>query len=80
MFVYVIGGFVVGGAPRMAYKALIYAPFYTVWKIMLRVKQPSKTDSDWIKTAREPVAGDVVEVRDEAVSEQELLEISEVKK
>ena len=50
---YVLGGFLVGGAPPLAYKALLYAPFFALWKAAIRLQSKGHADGEWIRTARE---------------------------
>ena len=63
LVLYVIVGFEVGGAPKKAYAALAYAPFYAVWKLVLRSHKRSSAGDAWIRTSREQV-----EVKPEATA------------
>jgi 1,2-diacylglycerol 3-beta-glucosyltransferase len=51
--IYVVGGFVVGGAPKSAFKALAFAPFYILWKILIRSAKPDRANGEWVRTARQ---------------------------
>jgi cellulose synthase/poly-beta-1,6-N-acetylglucosamine synthase-like glycosyltransferase len=51
--VYVVGGFRVGGAPRDAYRALVMAPFYIIWKIIVVLLAAlARKPLTWVRTAR----------------------------
>lgn len=52
--VYVIGGFAVARAPRVAYGALLFAPVYVVWKMLTYAAR--KRDEGWVRTERAPLA------------------------
>lgn len=62
---YILGGLRVAGAPPAAYTALLYAPFYALWKCILllggRMRQRGSTEgeegggSEWVRTARAPL-------------------------
>ena len=54
---YVLGGFAAAGAPALAYRALLYAPFYMIWKIVLRLTP--RSSSEWVRTDREQQPVDV---------------------
>jgi hypothetical protein len=59
LFSYIIGGFAVAGASRAAYSALVFAPFYAIWKICLYVSRGHRkrvAGGEWIRTARAPGA------------------------
>jgi 1,2-diacylglycerol 3-beta-glucosyltransferase len=74
LIVYVLGGFLVGDAPPGAYRALVYAPFYAIWKLSQRVIGP-KQGGAWVRTARESAhdlsdssgQGDLEEIEDPGV-------------
>lgn len=61
-FAYVLGGLRLAGASREAYLALLRAPFYMAWKVMLaltgRRAKPSAAHSapEWVRTARAPLS------------------------
>lgn len=60
LLVYVLGGLRAAGAPREAYAALIRAPFYALWKIVLLLRKPAKrpgvVGDEWVRTERAPLA------------------------
>ena len=61
LFLYVLGGFRIAGAPREAYHALLRAPFYALWKFALLLprataKISGKKSEEWVRTARTPVS------------------------
>jgi 1,2-diacylglycerol 3-beta-glucosyltransferase len=51
---YVLGGLRLSGASPDAYKALLRAPFYMIWKIALYVINRGKKDNTWVRTERTP--------------------------
>ncbi len=55
--IYVVGGFKVGHAPKLAYKALGMALVYIPWKLatMAAAKFSSKRNVDWVRTERKPI-------------------------
>jgi 1,2-diacylglycerol 3-beta-glucosyltransferase len=53
LFGYIVIGFMVAGAPKMAFEALFFAPVYTIWKLLLRVKRPARSTSQWVRTSRD---------------------------
>jgi GT2 family glycosyltransferase len=63
LLLYLFGGLKVADAPRQAYRALLQAPCYVLWKFALYagrvVGRPSRTPaaaSEWVRTARVPIA------------------------
>jgi cellulose synthase/poly-beta-1,6-N-acetylglucosamine synthase-like glycosyltransferase len=56
LLAYVVGGFVVGQAPRAAYKALLFAPFYVMWKMLLYLFR--RRDEGWVRTERMEAANE----------------------
>ena len=63
---YVFGGLWIAGAPREVYAALLKAPFYIVWKLMLYVSglmrrrlRSSESQPEWIRTSRMSIASSV---------------------
>jgi len=53
---YLLGGLRTAGASSEAYKALLYAPFYAVWKLVgyvaARARQRGSGQEAWVRTAR----------------------------
>ena len=66
LLAYILGGLRVSGASRAAYSALIRAPFYAVWKLVLygrrfiRARQSATSDpaEEWVRTARIPLSSE----------------------
>lgn len=59
LFVYIVGGLAVAGASTSAYIALIFAPFYAVWKLCLyagRRHRRAAAKGVWVRTARAPLS------------------------
>jgi cellulose synthase/poly-beta-1,6-N-acetylglucosamine synthase-like glycosyltransferase len=54
--IYILGGFILGGAPALAYRALFFAPFYALWKIMVKLRGSSAKSGAWVRTERETAA------------------------
>jgi len=55
LFVYLLGGLLVAGASASAYSALIFAPFYAVWKLCLYLGRGHRSQRGvWVRTARAP--------------------------
>ena len=55
LFVYLVGGLAVAGAPASAYMSLVFAPFYAVWKLMLYASRRHRHQRGvWIRTSRAP--------------------------
>ena len=55
---YVLGGLWVSGAPPAAYKALLRAPFYALWKFCLYaagLRRRRQGPAEWVRTARVPL-------------------------
>ena len=62
LLVYILGGLRAAGAPRQAYIALLRAPFYALWKlVLLSRKTPKRSDAagEWVRTERTPLATDM---------------------
>jgi 1,2-diacylglycerol 3-beta-glucosyltransferase len=54
--VYILGGLRVARAPWAAYAALVRAPFYVLWKLVLLARKRRRHESqDWVRTARAPI-------------------------
>lgn len=62
LLVYVLGGLRAAGAPREAYIALLRAPFYAVWKLMLLSRTTSRREGaagqEWVRTERAPLVSE----------------------
>jgi len=57
LFVYLLGGLLVAGAPASAYSALIFAPFYGIWKLCLYLGRGHRRQRGvWVRTARAPMS------------------------
>jgi cellulose synthase/poly-beta-1,6-N-acetylglucosamine synthase-like glycosyltransferase len=55
---YLLGGLKASGASPLAYKALLRAPFYIVWKLALyALRLTRRGDNEWVRTARLPTGG-----------------------
>lgn len=53
LFAYILCGFAVAGASTAAYTALVFAPFYAVWKLCLYASRGHRKRAGvWIRTAR----------------------------
>ena len=51
--IYLFAGLSLAKAPWGVYKAMLYAPVFIIWKLLLYVRVlVKKTDSSWIRTAR----------------------------
>src|SRR5262249_47791149 len=63
LITYVLGGMRLAGAPREAYTALLRAPLYATWKLLLyagaflRPRSSLGKQMEWIRTSRTPIAG-----------------------
>jgi len=59
LFLYVLGGLAVADASREAYCALLFAPFYAVWKLRLQMGRRSRKSDPpvfvWVRTQRTPI-------------------------
>jgi 1,2-diacylglycerol 3-beta-glucosyltransferase len=62
LFLYILGGFALAGASPDAYYALLFAPFYAVWKIHLqvgrRLHRRRAVEMAWVRTPRERIGDD----------------------
>jgi cellulose synthase/poly-beta-1,6-N-acetylglucosamine synthase-like glycosyltransferase len=63
LLTYVVGGLAVADAPADAYRALLKAPGYTLWKLgryaicgLKTLSSPKRESAEWVRTAREPMA------------------------
>jgi len=57
LFVYLLGGLLVAGASSKAYFALIFAPFYGVWKLCLYLGRAHRSQRGvWLRTSRAPMS------------------------
>lgn len=54
---YVVQGYRFSGLGRAGASALVRAPAYLIWKLMLRFKRPEHARDEWVRTAREPNKG-----------------------
>jgi 1,2-diacylglycerol 3-beta-glucosyltransferase len=68
LIIYIIAGLGVADAPPSAYRALLKAPVYAIWKICLYAVKPikkltkrgaSKDEAEWVRTARAPISTSV---------------------
>jgi hypothetical protein len=51
--VYILSGLRLAGTPPDVYRALLFAPFFVVWKLVLYVRVAlGLNDKGWIRTAR----------------------------
>ena len=56
MVFFVIGGLWIGRCPLSAYTALLFAPFYMLWKLPLYLKMGlSRAPQQWIRTSRSKI-------------------------
>ena len=56
MVFFVVGGLWIGRCPLSAYTALLFAPFYMVWKLPLYFKMAlRRTPQQWIRTSRSKI-------------------------
>jgi 1,2-diacylglycerol 3-beta-glucosyltransferase len=53
IFTYIFGGLKTANTPKEAYLALLKAPGYIVWKIILRFKPKNKDKDAWVRTSRQ---------------------------
>ena len=53
LVLYVMRGWWVSGMGVGGLKALLWAPFYVVWKIWLMMSRPEEKKGEWVRTARE---------------------------
>jgi glycosyltransferase involved in cell wall biosynthesis len=63
LLAYVLGGLRLAGAPREAYSALLRAPFYAAWKMLLYLRQfgrgrAATPEQEWVRTPRIPVTAE----------------------
>ena len=59
LFAYVLGGLRVSGASPAAYRALLRAPFYALWKFCLYgvgLRHRRRGPAEWVRTARAPLS------------------------
>jgi cellulose synthase/poly-beta-1,6-N-acetylglucosamine synthase-like glycosyltransferase len=53
LIVFVVGGLLVGQAPRAAWAALAFAPFYIIWKLYIYgLMLVRRTPTEWVRTPR----------------------------
>jgi hypothetical protein len=57
---YIIGGFVLSGAPKSAYSALAFGPFYMVWKLFALAAH----STGWVRTTRQAVRAEAAQPND----------------
>ena len=51
---YIVAGLILARTPRSIYRALLYAPFFMVWKVWLLVRMLGRTEQPgWVRTARD---------------------------
>lgn len=60
LILFIIGGLAVARAPRAAWLALVFAPFYVLWKLQIYIRMLIiKAPKEWIRTPRS-----VIETKD----------------
>lgn len=57
--IYILAGLILAGAPAKVYLALLYAPFYIAWKLIMWLPMAvgRRRALEWVRTARESEAG-----------------------